>query len=462
MVAVQAFDPTLQSSKRRAVLSPRAKPPRVWVRPAAVGVAGVGFVLAMLSAITVETGQELSLPGGPATFAGTLTGMAGTYLTLIMVLLVSRIPPVERVLGQDGLLRWHRRVAPWPISLLVAHALLIIVGYAQAGHTGFLHESVTLILHFPDVLAATVGLGLMVLAGIVSIRAVRNRMQRETWWSIHLYMYLAIALSFAHAVALGPSFVGHPLTRLLWAIVWAASAGTVLIYRFAMPVVRNLRYGLKVKEVRPEGPCVVSVVCTGRHVERLAVSGGQFFTWRFITPGLWWQAHPFSLSARPRPPYVRLTVKQVGDFSKGVAELRPGTRVMVEGPFGAFTADAMRQRKALLVAGGIGVTAMRALLEDLPRASNPYVIVRASREDDLVLREEIAELVRHRHGTLQELIGTREQVVVTDRLLRKMVPDLGRREAFVCGPPEFVESAVAAIEAAGVPRQSIHYEEFSW
>ncbi len=461
-MAVQAFDPALQSTKRRAALSPRAAPPRAWVSQVAVAVVAVGFVLAMLSAILVETGRELSLPGGVATFAGTLTGMAGTYLLLVMLLLVSRIGPVERVLGQDGLLRWHRRVAPWPISLLVAHALLIIVGYAQAGRTGFLHESVTLILHFPDVLAATVGLGLMVAAGIVSIRAVRNRLQRETWWSIHLYMYLAIALSFAHAVALGPSFVGHPLTRVLWAIVWAATAGVVLVYRFGVPLLRNARYGLRVAEVRSEGPDVVSVICTGRGVQRLAVSGGQFFTWRFLTPGLWWQAHPFSLSARPRPPYIRLTVKQVGDFSRGVARLRPGTRVLVEGPFGAFTADSMRQRKALLVAGGIGVTAVRALLEDLPRASNPYVIIRASRDDDLVLREEIAELVRHRHGTLQELVGSREQVAVTAGLLRKLVPELLRREVFVCGPPEFVQSAVAAMEQAGVSRRHIHYEEFSW
>ena len=115
-------------------------------------------------------------------FAGSLTGLVGTYLALLMVLLVSRIPFVERVLGQDGLLRWHRRLAPWPISLLVAHAVFITVGYAQAARTGLWHQVGTLLSQYPDMLTASAGLALMCLAGTISIRAIRLRLRRETWW----------------------------------------------------------------------------------------------------------------------------------------------------------------------------------------------------------------------------------------------------------------------------------------
>lgn len=464
-MAVQAFDPTLSSQRSRrnqALPSSKGRPPVRWVPRLSATIAAIGLLLAIGAAVTSETGSLLSVPGGIATFIGSLTGMAGMYLALVMVLLVSRIPIIERALGQDGLLRWHRRVAPWPISLLVAHALFVIVGYAQAAKTGFLHETSVLVLRFPNILAATVGLGLMVFVGVVSIRAVRNRLQRETWWVIHLYMYLALSLSFAHVILLGPSFVGHPFNRIAWSVLWAATAGLVIGYRVVTPLARSLRYGLRIKEIRREGPDVVSVVCYGRHLERLSVSGGQFFAWRFLARGLWWQAHPYSLSARPRPPYLRLTVKQVGDHSKAVARLRPGTRVFVEGPFGAFTAHAIRQGKVLLIAGGIGVTALRALLEDLPRGSNPVVIVRASSEENLVLRNELAELVRHRKGKLHELIGPRSEVVLHEGLFRELVPDIARRDAFVCGPPEFVQTVVAAVEEAGVPKKAIHFEEFGW
>ena len=252
--------------------------------------AGAGLGATTALTIEAETLSQLTAPGGLATFAGNLTGMAGTYLALLMVLLVSRIPYLERVLGQNGLLAWHRRLAPWPISLLVAHAVFITAGYAQAASAGPWREVDTLILSYPDVLAATAGLALMCLAGVMSVRVIRQRVRREVWWTVHLYLYLALALSFAHVIVLGPSFVGHPVTQAVWSVAWAGTAGLVLAYRVGLPVVRSLRYRLRVADVRPEGPGVVSVICRGRHLDRLAVSGGQFFCWRFLTADMWWQA----------------------------------------------------------------------------------------------------------------------------------------------------------------------------
>src|SRR5260370_689252 len=117
----------------------------------------------------------------------------------------------------------------------------------------------------------------MSVIGIVSIRAIRRRLRREPWWLIHPYTYLALAISFAHVLALGPSFVGHPLTQIVWSVAWAATAGVVLCYRFGLPVARSLRHRLVVTEVRPEGPGVVSVICTGRHLDKLARTGAPLF-----------------------------------------------------------------------------------------------------------------------------------------------------------------------------------------
>ncbi len=439
----------------------QAAPPRPGLVKVALTVAGIGLGVTTALTITTETASQFSAPGGQATFAGSLTGMVGTYLALMMVLLVSRIPFVEQTLGQDGLVRWHRRLAPWPISLLIAHALLITLGYAQAARTGVMHEVGTLLSRYPDMLTATAALGLMCLAGVISIRAIRRRLRRETWWAIHLGMYLALAISFAHVVVLGPAFVGHPFTQVVWAAVWAATAGLVLAYRVGLPVVRSLRHRLVVTEVRPEGPGVVSVICTGRHIDRLAVSGGQFFCWRFLTRGMWWQAHPFSLSALPRPPYLRLTAKGLGDYSASLARLRPGTKVMVEGPYGTFTRHAQERQRVLLIAAGIGVTALRALLEDLPAGSRPAVILRATRPDDLVLAAEVRELVQHKRGSLHELVGSREQAAVTGQALRRLVPDLHRRDVYVCGPEGFVTDVVALARSLGVPDEALHHEAFA-
>ena len=447
------------SRSRRAAASRKGRAGRPALVDAAVAVAGLGLGVTVGLALTAESRSQLHAPGGVAIFVGSLTGLTGTYLALLMVLLVSRVPAVERVLGQDGLLRWHRRLAPWPLSLLAAHAVFVTLGYAQAARTGVLHEATTMIGSYPDMLSATAALGIMLGIGFVSIRAIRSRLRRETWWALHLGMYMALALGFSHQLALGPSFVHHPLTRAVWVVAWASTAGVVLAYRFGLPLYRTLRHRLEVVEVREEVPGVASIVLRGRLVERLAVSGGQFFEWRFLARGLWWQAHPFSLSARPQAPYLRLTVKAVGDFTSQLARLRPGTRVAVEGPYGVFTVHARTTTKVVCIAGGIGVTAVRSLLEDLPRGSEPVVVLRASRHEDLALAGEVAELVRQRKGRVHELVGSRESAGV-DRVA-ELVPDLVERDVYVAGPEAFVASTVRLLGHLGVPERSIHHEAYA-
>jgi predicted ferric reductase len=456
-----ALAPGARRNGQRLPARAQAPRPRPALARTALVLAGAGLGATTALAITDETASQLSAPGGAVTFLGSLTGLVGTYLALMMVLLVSRIPAVERVLGQDGLVRWHRRLAPWPISLLVAHAVFITAGYAEAARAGIWHQVAVLLTRYPDVLTATIGLGIMCFIGIVSLRAIRNRLSRETWWLIHLYMYLALAISFAHVLALGPSFVGHPLTQIVWSVAWAGTAGLVLWYRFGLPLARSLRHRLVVAEVRPEGPGVVSVICSGRRLDKLAVAGGQFFCWRFLTPRMWWQAHPYSLSALPQPPYLRLTVKGVGDHSAALAKLRPGTKVVIEGPYGAFTRYAQRRKGAVLVGGGIGVTALRSLLEDLPRDSAPVVVLRATTAQDMVLAKEVAELVGYRHGKLYEIAGTREQADLDEQALTRLVPDLRERDLYVCGPEGFVDHIVDLARRLGVPDDAIHHEAYA-
>lgn len=439
-----------------------APPPRRAIGQAAVTAGVLGLFAVVILGIASESSADLHVRGGVAMFVGGMTGLVGMYLALVQLLLISRIPQIERILGQDGLLRWHRRVGPWPISLLAVHAVVITIGFAEAARTGALHELDVFLRSYPDMLAATVGLGLMVVAGIASIGALRRRMRRETWWVLHLYMYLALALSFAHVLALGPTFVGHPLTQAVWALVWAATAGTVIVYRFGLPLVRSLRFQLRVAEVHREAPGVVSVVCAGRHLDRLRISGGQFFAWRFMTRGLWWQAHPYTVSALPRPPYLRLTVRQIGDHSAAVARLRPGTRVAIEGPYGAVTPDVRSHERVVLVAGGIGITAIRALLEDLPKSARPIVVMRAPSAEQLVLRDETSALVRKLNGTLHELVGSRSATGSPRTFLRRLVPDLATRDLYVCGPEGFVHEVVEAAQALGVERHSIHFEVYQW
>lgn len=451
--------PRRQATPGRAQQARVASPPPAWQVTVASTALGLGLGATIATGFINETASELRASGGVLMFLGGETGLAGTYLALVMVLLVSRVPFVERVIGQDGLLRWHKRLAPWPIALITAHAVLLVFAYAAAAHTGVWHETTSMIGGFPWMVEATVGLVLMLAVATVSVKFLRSRLQREKWWTFHLLMYVALALSFAHVIALGPSFVGHPAVRAAWVAFWVLTAGSVAFFRFGLPVWRTLRHGLRVVEVRQEAAGVISVICEGRNLDRLRVSGGQFFEWRFLCNKMWWQAHPFTLSAKPAPPYLRLTVKGIGDFSKALSGLRPGTRVAIEGPYGVFTAHSRQRRKALLIAGGIGITAVRALLEDLSPATEPVVVVRATSPADLALMDEVHELLSQRRGRAHELIGPREAIRMEK--LGQLVPDLRKRDVYVAGPPLFVQHVVSIVGRMGVQRDAVHFEEYA-
>ena len=405
--------------------------------------------------------NALEAPGGWPAAGARMAALVGTYLVLMVVLLVGRIPVVERTLGQDRLTRWHRHLAPWTLVSICAHVVLVIVASADQARTGALQEFADMLRSYPWILAATSGFFLLVAAAVTSARIARRHMHYETWWAVHLYTYLALALSFPHTL-LGASFAGQPFARAFWIVLWLLTAGTVLVYRVLLPLWRTVRHRLRVVAVEPIAPGVVSVICQGRFLERLPLSGGQFMQWRILKPGLWWQAHPYSVSALPAPPHLRFTVKAAGDHSGGLAELTPGTRLAIEGPYGAFTADSRSRDHVALIGAGLGITPLRALLEDMPAEVDVAMVVRASQANELILRDELRLLLARRASTLHELIGPRSSAALGPATLAPLIPDIAHRDVFICGPTGFTASVRESLRTLGVPAKRVHHETFAF
>jgi predicted ferric reductase len=409
--------------------------------------------------------------GGWLTGAGEMLGLLCGYGVVVLVALMSRLPPLERGLGADRLARWHAMGGRYVVSLVVAHALLIVWGYAVEAHAGVVSEAGSLLTQYPDVLMATVAGFLLLGIGIVSMRAARRRVRYETWYYLHFYTYLAIALAFSHQFADGVAFTGSLVARFWWSAMYLTVAVLVLWYRFAVPLRAFVRHGFTVAGVTPEGPGVVSVYIGGSRLDELAAEPGQFFRWRFLDRSLWWSSHPYSLSAAPSDDMLRITVKDLGDHSRALTRLRPGTRVIAEGPYGAFTATggratggrAVQASGALLVAGGVGITPLRALFATLP---GPVTLIyRASNEHDLVFRQELDAIAAARGATVHYIAGSRAELggdPLSPAVLRSLVPGLADLEAYVCGPTGMTAAAVEALQAAGVPRRHIHHESFEF
>ena len=396
--------------------------------------------------------------GDLLTSIGRLTGLLGAYLALIQVLLLARIPALERAVGFDRLGVWHRWNGHATLDLILAHVVFIVWGYALLDKLP-LGKEISAMLGggiYPGMITATVGTALLIAVVVSSVVIVKRRLRYETWYAVHLAAYAGIALGWFHQIPTGNELVLDRVAADWWRSLYVATIALVVWYRLLLPLANALRFRLRVAAVVPEGPGVVSLHITGRGLDRLQARAGQFFVWRFLARGRWWTAHPFSLSAAPDGRSLRITVKALGDHTARLARIHPGTPVVAEGPFGVFTSAARRRDKTLLIAGGIGITPIRALLDELD--GDVRVLYRVVDEEEAIFRDELDGRVRIVAGDHATEEGSR---LLSPEHLLELVPDIPERDVFVCGPPAMAQTIARNVRNAGVPRRHVHTERFA-
>ena len=402
--------------------------------------------------------------GDALTSAGRITGLLGAYLALIQVILLARLPIVERLVGFDRLTVWHRWNGHACIDLIVAHVVLTVWGYALLDKISLPNEISTMLGGgiYPGMITATIGTGMLLAVVGTSIVIARRRLSYEWWYAVHLLAYGGIALSWFHEIPTGNELVLSRIAADYWRGLYLVTIALLVVWRLLVPLVDALRYGLRVAEVTPEGPGVVSLRITGRNVDRLRANAGQFFLWRFLARGAWGTAHPFSLSAAPDGGSLRITVKGLGDHTGRIGQIEPGTRVLAEGPFGIFTDDRRRGEKALLIAGGIGITPIRALMEEM--RGDVIVLYRIVADADVIFRDELDALCAERGAVLHYLVGDHAGAgrdLLGPAHLLELVPDITDRDVYLCGPPAMADHVRKNIRQARVPRRQVHSERFA-
>lgn len=321
-------------------------------------------------------------------------------------------------------------------------------------------------------LLATVATLLMVLVVVTSIRRARRRLRYESWHLLHLYAYLGVALAVPHMLWTGTD-LGAPPASTYWFALWIAAAASVLVFRIALPVIRSLRLDLRVVAVDPDGTRGVRVRVRSGHPERLHAVAGQFLVWRFLDGAGWMRGHPFSLAEAPRDGDLVLAARVVGDGTQRLTALRPGTRVLVEGPFGISTGAARRGTRLLMVGAGAGVAPLLGLLEDEQwQPGDATLITRDHVAHEAIGASHVERLVRDRGLRHVPLHGSRATTTSTwlpashgawqgADLLRAVGGEPQDLDVFVCGPGPWMDSVLHDLTLGGVAPERIHTESFT-
>ncbi|MFL5681116.1 MAG: ferric reductase-like transmembrane domain-containing protein [Chloroflexota bacterium] len=423
-------------------------------------IAGVGVVIA---AMWIRHG---GLEEDPLTAFGQVTALAGTYAALVGVLFASRAPWLDQVIGTDRLRAAHGVLGFVSVWAIGAHAVTSTIAFAGGSIVGSVPELVSLVRTVPGMLGAVVGMALLVLVGVTSMQAARRKLTYERFHGIHLYAYLAVAFGYLHQLTIGTDFVTDPLATWFWISLYVVAFAPLLVHRVAWPVYLSLRYRPRVEAIVPEASGIFSLYVTGRDLHRLAVRSGQFFIVRALTLREWTHGHPFSISAAPNGDYLRFTIKQLGDGTRQLAALKPGTAVMLEGPYGAMHSGRRTGRKLLLVAGGIGIAPLRAMAEGFAfERGEMDLVYRTPHPRDAALQRELDALAGHRGINVHLVAGRRGEFGVGDdplgpESLRELVPDAAERDVYLCGPVGLMERARAALLSLGADPARINLELF--
>jgi predicted ferric reductase len=395
---------------------------------------------------------------------GQLTGLYAGLAVLLGLVLVSRAPWLERRYGMDQMLRAHRWTGFLAAWMMLVHVLTSTIGLARDTGISLGDQIVDYWRNYPYMVGTLIGFGLFMAVAVLSIRMARRRLPYEIWWLIHLTTYAAAALAFGHQTAIGADFVLDRVAWVYWTLLWVSVGLLIVGYRWIALIVGLVRRRLHVAAVEVESPGVVTLVISGRGLGRLRAQAGQFFLVRVLDRRRWWKAHPFSVSAPPDGSSLRFTVKALGDDTTWMQGIAPGSRVAVEGPYGGFLDVLPTQRKMLFIAGGIGITPFRGLIDDLERPEDVALLYRNQTPDDAVFRDDLERLSVERgfelHLSYSRLDGDTDPFA--PGALLRMTPDVRDRDVFIIGSPRLVAGARHGLRLAGVKTDRIHVESFTY
>lgn len=437
----------------------------------------LGIALWITSAMAVAL---YLLSGGTARFAsvpdavtsvGIMTGLIGTNFVLAMLLLAARVPFIDHAIGHDRAIAVHRALGKPAFFLLLGHGVILLLGYGMSSGIQPLAE-IPSMLAIPDIPLAIVGLGLLAVVIVSSLVLVRRRFSYETWHLLHLLSYAAVLASVPHQLSIGTVLSPFSFERVYWLALYLLAFGAILTHRLAEPLVSSLRHHLRVQRMESEAPGVVSIYLAGQRLRSLESVGGQFFVWRFWTAGTWWHSHPISLSSVATDTELRITVRDLGGGSRSISSVPTGTRVWFEGPYGIFTDAGRTAPKLAIVVAGIGITPVRAMLEDsVLQPGEASILLRASGLDDTFLWGEIEQLAREKGVALTTMIGPRARTgpgwmtqadADSGLSLLKIFPDLLASDLYLCGPTSWLNVVEEDARAAGIADHQIHAERFDW
>lgn len=405
-------------------------------------------------------GSHLHTYGDRLIAIGRLLGLLAAWSVIIQIILMSRVPFIERNFDLQDNIQLHQYNGYTMLGTISGHVVFLVLGYALPVHVGLWDQIILFNTQYSDVFLATIGTIIFFLVSGLSVHAIRTKMRYEVWFLMHITVYIAILMTFLHQINTGGDFINNFWFTAFWYALYGLAFIVWLRYRVLQPVVLAVTHDFKVSSVELTAKNTYSVTLSGNNVENFDFAPGQYATWRFLSSKLWYEAHPFSISSVAGSKTLRFTVKASPSLTERIAQVPIGTRVIVDGPRGSFTAErADTSDDVILIAGGIGVAPYLSTIDALIDAGKRVTLLYSARTNaDIAFRDELLAL-QTRGVNIRVFLSDSNQII-TPAILSSTVQE--NSVVYICGPDAMSRAFSTTLRSMGLKKKRIITERFAF
>lgn len=386
---------------------------------------------------------------------GKALGISGLVLLSLNIIIATRLPIIEKIFrGLPAALRAHHRLGGAALIMLVFHPLLLTVQYlaiSYAAAAAFLTPG------------RDIGntLGMASLAGMILLLILTffTQLPYHIWKFTHRFLGLVLLLAGLHLM-----FVNGDISRnlpLRWSLLVITGLGLLAAtYRSLLSFWLVKKYQFVVEQIKPLTNQVTAVIIKPVDAKpRFAPGQFAFLSFAGQVPGP--EEHPFSLCSPTTAPAWRFAIKSLGDFTQNIDQIRPGTKVALEGPYGRFSFRFARHHQQIWLAGGIGVTPFISMAWDIEPPYEARLIYSIKHKSEAILLDELNKLSQTKNNFKLDIWESAARGRLTAAKITKIVGGLNNIDFLLCGPDAFMAALSEQLIAAGVPANNIYSEKFS-
>jgi predicted ferric reductase len=402
-----------------------------------------------------------------------VAGLIAGAILLNQFILSARIKFLDRIYGLDKILKFHGHIMILADMLIIIHLVLklqflfeynlqVILGFTALG----IFFTVVFITVLLMVKTYTEPFSLFRKIRDFFIR--KTGIQYQSLRFFHNFTFFALIALTVHIV-LASSTQENNL-RIYFIIAWSSIVTLIYLKNLIIKPAVLRKNAFTVNDVIKENDNITTIKIDVPEKSGFSYKAGQFAYFKFLNkiPGK--EEHPVSFSCPPGKT-VSITVKNLGDWTGKLNEVKPGDKVAVDGPYGIFTYTRIKpDRGVCFIAGGIGITPFLCMLRDIKSKriilKNIKLIWQVSTKKDLIYLDEIKNYEKEIENFEFFPVVSSDDAWngISGRIDKEKLKKMHlvkKAEYFICVPNKMLKFTIKLLKKLGIKKRFIHYENFN-